>query len=199
MPGLVITLSRLGGMISVRSATTRIIQGGVVAKPRQQFPGLAASWRPIIVRLMLFAAIWWLLTGGSTKTWGLGAVVVIAALIMSLRLLPPGPHHISLAALFTFSLFFVVRSVIAGTQVASFALRPRMDLRPAMLNIPLRLEHEPERVFLASTLSLLPGTLTTGLEGRMLHLHVLDKRMPVEEEVREVERRVARLFCVELA
>jgi multicomponent Na+:H+ antiporter subunit E len=170
-----------------------------VTEPRQQSPSLAASWRPIVGRLVLFTGIWWLLTGGGTKTWGLGAVVVIAALIVSLRLLPAGPNHISLLSLFAFSIFFIVRSVIAGTQVARFALRPRLDMRPVMLHIPLRLKHEPERVFLASTLSLLPGTLTAGLEGQMLRLHVLDERMPAEEEVREVERRVARLFCSELS
>lgn len=166
---------------------------------RQQSPSLAASWRLILVRLVLFTGIWWLLTGGSLKTWGLGAAVVVSALIASLHLLPPGPHHISLLALFTFSLFFIVRSVVAGTQVARFALQPRLKLRPVMLHVPLRLKQEPERVFLASTLSLLPGTLTTGLDGHILRLHVLDEHLPAEEEVREVERRVARLFCSELA
>lgn len=169
-----------------------------MTEPQQQSRSQVAYWRPFMVRLLLFAAIWWLLTGGSTKTWGLGALVVIAALTVSLRLLPPGPHHISLLSLLSFSIFFIVRSMIAGTQVAGYALRPRLDLQPVMLDVQLRLKHEPERVFLASTLSLLPGTLTASLEGRMLRLHVLDRRMPVEEEVRDVERRVARVFCSEL-
>lgn len=154
--------------------------------------------RPILTRLILFTAIWWMLTGGGANAWALGSVVILAALLVSLRLLPAGPRHVSLSGLFAFAGFFFVRSVIAGTQVALIAVRPRLDIRPAMIEIPTRLNDESERVFLASTLSLLPGTLSVGLEGSTLRLHVLDERMPVEEELRAVEYRVAKVFCGEL-
>lgn len=154
--------------------------------------------RPLLTRLILLTAIWWMLTGGGADAWGLGIVVILASLIISLRLLPAGPRHVSLRGLIAFAGFFFVRSVIAGTQVALIAIRPRLDIRPVMMEIPTRLKDESERVFLASTLSLLPGSLNVGLEGSTLRLHVLDERMPVEEEVRAVEYKVARIFCGEL-
>lgn len=165
-----------------------------MAEPRQQVSSRALVWRPLVTRFLLFVGIWWMLTGGVAGAWGLGAVAVLAALVISLRLLPAGPRRVSLTGLLLFSGFFVVRSVIAGTQVALIAARPRLDLRPVVREYVLNLTHESERVFLASTLSLLPGTLTAGLEGKVLRMHVLDERMPVEEELRAVEKHVARLF-----
>ena len=173
-------------------------------EPRQQSGNAMATsrlslLRAVVTRVVLFTFIWWLLSGGGPKAWSVGAVVILAALIVSLRLLPAGPHHVSLFGLFAFTVFFIVQSVKAGVQVARIALRPRLDLRPVMVEFSSRLQDESARVFLASTLSLLPGTLSAGLEGRMLRMHVLDERMPAEEEFREVERRVARVFCTELS
>lgn len=155
--------------------------------------------RPMATRLLLFIFLWWALTGGGPEAWGLGTVFIFFTLIVSFRLLPAGPRRISLRGLLAFAGFFIMRSVVAGTQVALIALRPRLDLRPVILEIPTRLQDVSERVFLASTLSLLPGTLSVGLEGRILRLHVLDERMPAQEELQAVEKLVARVFCGELA
>lgn len=165
-----------------------------MAKPRQASTSRLLIWRPLLTRFVLFAAIWWLLTGGGTDAWGMGAVAVPATLLISLRLLPAGPRRVSISGLILFAGFFIFRSIIAGTQVARIVLRPRLEVRPTMREFELHLTHESERVFLASTLSLLPGTLTAGLDGNTLRMHVLDERMPVEEELRDVEKRVARLF-----
>lgn len=182
-----------------------------MAEPRQQsaplFPGSRPPANrpvkrrlvhPVVTRLILFTAIWWMLTGGGENAWGVGIVVILAALATSLRLLPAGPRRISLRGLLTFAVFFIARSVMAGTQVALIAIRPRLDLRPVIVEMHTRLKDESERVFLASTLSLLPGTLSAGLDGAILRLHILDERMPAEEEFRAVEARVARVFCGEI-
>lgn len=157
------------------------------------------SLRPIVTRILLFAVVWWILTGGRSDAWGLGAAFILFALLVSLRLMPAGPRHVSLWGLLIFAGFFIVRSVVAGTQVALIAMRPKLDLRPVIMELPTRLEDVSERVFLASALSLLPGTLSVGLEGRLLRLHVLDERMPVQEELQTMEELVARIFCGELA
>jgi len=151
-------------------------------------------WRPLATRLLLFTAIWWLLTEGSRDAWAMGAVAILVTLVISLCLLPAGPRRVSISGLILFSGFFILRSIIAGSQVARIVLRPRLSIRPVMREFTLHLTHESERVFLASTLSLLPGTLTAGLEGNLLRMHVLDEHLPVEEELRDVEKRVARLF-----
>lgn len=74
------------------------------------------------------------------------------------------------------------------------ALRPRLRLDPALFEIPLRLPPGPAAVLLTGTLSLLPGTLSVHLEGTTLCLHALDARLPIKQEVRAAEARIARLL-----
>jgi multicomponent Na+:H+ antiporter subunit E len=73
-------------------------------------------------------------------------------------------------------------------------LRPRLDLRPVELVLPLRLAPGPGQLLLAATLSLMPGTLAISIESNRLHLHVLDERLPAEHEVRAAEQRIARML-----
>ena len=153
----------------------------------------------IIVRAALFGAFWWVLTGGRADAWLFGAAVIALALAVSLRLQPPSAHGFSLIALLQFFVFFIVKSIKGGVQVAAMALRPRLDLQPTMLKIPLRLLGEEEQVFLISTLNLLPGTLSAVLEENCLQLHVLDARMPIEQDVRATEALVARVFRTRLS
>lgn len=163
---------------------------------------LSTNWKyPIKVllwRAALFTALWWILTEGDFVAWSVGLVSVILAWVASLILFPPGTSRLSLTGLAGFLGFFMVQSVKGGVQVALMALRPRLDLHPTVLDIPMRLPEGRARVLLANTLSLLPGTLSTGLEGRHLRLHLLDKRIPVESGVREAEARIARMLSLPL-
>lgn len=150
--------------------------------------------RPLLQRATLLAVLWWILTEGSAVAWGAGLISVMLALLASLMLLPPGPARLSPAGLAGFLGFFLLQSVKGGVQVAVMALRPGLDLHPAMLEMPMRLPEGQARVLLANTLNLLPGTLSAGLDHNQLRLHVLDERQPIEAEVREVERRIARML-----
>lgn len=152
----------------------------------------------ILVRGLLFALVWWILAGGRADGWGVGLVFVVLALLVSLRLSPPGQGQLSLPGLFGFVGFFLVQSVRGGVQVAALALRPRLALAPAQIDIGLRLPPGPATRMLTATLSLLPGTLSVALEGDRLRLHALDGRLPIEAEVRAAEMRIARLFGVRL-
>lgn len=152
----------------------------------------------LVWRGTLFTALWWILTEGDFVAWGVGLVSVILALAASLILFPPGPSRLSLTGLVGFLGLFLVQSVKGGVQVALMALRPRLDLRPAVLDIPMRLPEGRARVLLANTLNLLPGTLSAGLEGRHLRMHLLDKRIPAESGVREAEARIARMLSLPL-
>lgn len=138
------------------------------------------------------------LTGAATKTWALGVVTVTLATTASLLLQPPGTRRLSVVGSLRFLGFFLVRSVKGGLQVALMAFRPRPALQPGLLDITLRLPDEAERIILAGTLSLLPGTLSVEMDGNVLQLHVLDASMPIEPEVRRAESMVARMFGVEL-
>lgn len=58
--------------------------------------------------------------------------------------------------------------------MAAQAFRPRLNLAPALLELPITLPEGIARVLLVNTLNLLPGTLSVGLEGNRLRLPVLD-------------------------
>lgn len=157
-----------------------------------------AMLRSNLGRAALFGALWWLLTGGDGRGWGPGLAAVALALAASWRLRPPAAGRFSIMRLPRFLAFFLGMSLKSGLQVAAMALRPRLDLHPGMFALDLRLPEPAARVFLANTLNVLPGTLSSGLDGNRLLLHVLDRRQPIEREVRRAEARVAHLFHAEL-
>jgi multicomponent Na+:H+ antiporter subunit E len=157
-----------------------------------------AAVRAFLWRSALLAALWWALTDGRADSWGVGSVSILAAVSLSLHLLPPVPTYVSRIGLLRFVVFFFVQSLRGGIQVAWFALRPRMGLRPDIHEIRLRLPDGIGRVLLTNTLSLLPGTLSVGLEGNRLCLHVLDGQAQAEAEVRRAEIRVAHMLGLQL-
>lgn len=150
--------------------------------------------RGFLPRGALFAALWWVLAEGRADAWGIGAVSVLLATAASLALAPPGPGRISTIGLLGFAAFFLAQSALGGMQVAARAFRPRMDLAPALVEVPVTLPDGVARILLVNTLNLLPGTVSVGLRGDRLCMHVLDDRLPVAAEVRQVEARIARML-----
>lgn len=157
-----------------------------------------AAVRAFLWRGALFALLWWALTDGRPDSWGVGGVAVAFATAASLRLLPPVPTYVSRIGLLRFLIFFVRESLRGGVQVAWFALRPRLALKPGIHEVELRLPAGLSRVLLADTLSLLPGTLSVELDGDRLCLHVLDATAPIEAEVRTAETRLAQMLGLPL-
>ena len=160
-------------------------------------PSLAAV-RAVLWRSALFAGLWWVLTDGRSDSWGVGSVSVLLAVWLSLRLLPPVTTYVSRIGLLRFLAYFIAQSLRGGFQVAGFALRPRMGLRPGFHEVDLHMPEGIGRVLLANTLSLLPGTLSVELQGDRLCLHVLDEQAPTEADVRAAETRLAHLLGLTL-
>ena len=147
----------------------------------------------LLLRTLLLTLLWWSVTEGA-GAWSIGVPVIALALGVSIWLQPSRQLRLRPVGALRFAAFFLVESLRGGLDVALRAFRPTMPLVPAQLTYRLRLPDGPARVFLADTMSLLPGTLTTELRDDCLHLHVLDARQPIEKELRRVERRVAALF-----
>ena len=151
----------------------------------------------LLPRIILLALLWWVITEGAGG-WYLGIPAILLALGTSYWLQPKPIVRLRPAGLLRFAGFFLVQSLRAGVDVALRAFRPTMPLYPALQEYRLRLPAGPARVFLADTMSLLPGTLSTELHDDRLGLHVLDTRLPVEADLRRVEVRVADLFGLTL-
>lgn len=144
-------------------------------------------------RSLLLAILWWVLTEGRPDTWGLGLVGVAAALASSLILLPRR-RRLALARVPGFLGYFLWHSAKAGAQVAAIALRFRLDLRPAVLELPLALPGGMPRILMAAVLGLMPGSISVRLADGRLRVHALDERLPVAAAAHALEARIARLF-----
>jgi multisubunit Na+/H+ antiporter MnhE subunit len=90
--------------------------------------------------------------------------------------------------------YFLVHSVSSGVDVARRALVRPVRIDPEVIAYESRLQRESARILLAHLLSLQPGTLCCGLEGRRLVLHVLDRNGPVEESIQRLEERIGAAF-----
>lgn len=128
----------------------------------------------------------------------IGVPAVVGATAASLLLLPAGGWRWTAGGIVRFVPFFLYQSLAGGIDVALRALHPRLPLEPTILDYKLRLPENPARVFMADTISLLPGTLSAALEDRELRVHTLTQGPEVLENLRELERRVAALFGLEL-
>ena len=102
----------------------------------------------------------------------------------------------SARGLLEFIVYFLWQAVVGGWDVARRALGPRSQVQPGFVAYCMRLpEGLPRAVFL-NTLSLLPGTLSTDVQGVKMHMHVIDVDAHSPEHIKELEDRVARLFGV---
>jgi len=147
----------------------------------------------------LLAGGWWVLTEGEARAWIVGVPVVLAATWASGKLVPAIRWRWRPLGLLRFAGFFLRHSVTGGIDVAWRALHPRRPLRPGFVVCPIRLPPGAARVWLASVISLLPGTLAVQLEEGHLLVHTVNTAAPVAVNVSRVEDRVADLFGVALA
>lgn len=158
----------------------------------------AALVKSILLRLLVGGLLWIVLTGGTTYNWGFALVVVAAAVATSLYLMPAGGWRWNLPGLLRFLPFFIIKSVLGGIDVSMRAFNPRMPLQPGIVTYLLRIPDGPGRVFFANSVSLQPGSFVAGIEGDVLQVHALDTAMPIVENLRELEDRVAQLFGLEV-
>jgi multicomponent Na+:H+ antiporter subunit E len=158
--------------------------------------GLPALMRSIVTRVASFGLLWWALVDGVFYGLWLAAVFVGAATVASFMLVPANRGPWRVGALVCFLAFFAHQSVIGGIDVSRRALDPKLPIAPAFVQYQLRITHPPAIVLLVDTVSLLPGTVGSRLEGQSLTVHALDSRLPVARTIQRLELHVAALFGI---
>lgn len=153
--------------------------------------------RTAIVRALLFALIWWILTDGALGSWLVGIPMVLLATLTSLTLLKP--FEVSLAGVMRFIPFFIWHSLRGGVDVAKRVLRPKMCISPILFDYQVGLPPGISRVFMVNTVSLLPGTLSAELHQDILRVHILDEADNFEEDLIVLEKQVASVFGLKLS
>lgn len=157
--------------------------------PRPGTQALLAAW--------LFA-IWIALFGSVEPHVVLGGAAVASLAAVALRTMAPRwpralrrPLRVA-----RFTMFFLGRVVVATGGVLAALRFNREQLRPAVLDVPLRIGGRTELALLMNAVSFTPGTVALDqVDGRLL-VHVLHLEDPAAtiDEVRRLEDRIIGLF-----
>jgi multicomponent Na+:H+ antiporter subunit E len=150
--------------------------------------------RTYVVRVLVFGALWWVVSEGAPSFGLVPFAVVALAAAASVRFVPPGSNPLSWRGVLRFVPYFVTQAVAGGIDVALRAWRPRLPVTPGLVTVPLTLRREAARVAFAWAVSLMPGTLAAVLGDDEIVIHALDTTQPLRERLLELERRVAAVF-----
>lgn len=151
---------------------------------------------------MILALLWIVLTGSATDALPYGAVAVVVAAALSLRLYPADRPGVGAWRVAVFLPRFLVQSVLGGLDVARRAFDPRLPVGPGWVELPLASRQVEANVLLGGVVSMLPGTLAAGPgdgdgdgdgDGAMA-LHVLNLPSFASADFHSQEQRILGLF-----
>ena len=132
-----------------------------------------------LLALWLFL-VWIAAFGSLAPNVVVSGVIVAAGIAYTFRVLAPrwpGSLHHPVAA-WRFVVYFIGQMAVSTWDVI-LALRLRPDqIRPAVVEVPLRALTRNEVTLLMNSLSFTPGTVALELHEHMLYVHVLDARDP---------------------
>lgn len=126
---------------------------------------------------VLLALAWAALTGQFTPTnFAFGFALGFLALWLARRSLNSKGYFGQVGRVIWFVLFFIWELVLSNLRVAAAVLAPRVNLRPAIVAIPLDLRSDAQITLLANMITLTPGTLSLDVsdDGRTLYVHCID-------------------------
>lgn len=148
---------------------------------------------------LALAFVWCLLIGEITLfNIIIGLLLGFALLALFGRAIEGFSYTKRVLAMLRFLGFFLRELVVANVQVALWALSPRPPLYPAVVAVPLRLQHDSSIAMLAITITLLPGTVAMGVseDKRFLYAHSIGLRdlEAAKEAIQKVEDRLLRFI-----
>ncbi len=170
-----------------------------------QLSAPTASRRPArllidtILRGTAFALFWAILNRGASDSWILGAPLVVVATALSLLIVPAAQHRIAPLGVLRYVLYFLQQTFLSSIDVAMRVFRRDIPIHPGVIRYETRLPAENMRVIMANTCSLLPGTLSVGIEEDVLVVHALDTTMPVMDDLRTLERMVGGIYGLDFS
>ena len=150
-----------------------------------------------------FLALWlfavWVGAFGSFRPNVVASGLVVSAVVAFLlrRIAPRWPHaFMHPIAATRFIIYFAGQLVVATWGVIRALGRSPDELRPAVVEVPLRLDTRNEVTLLMNAISFTPGTVALEFHHDRLYLHVLSTRDAhgVVAEVEVMQRRIAEAF-----
>ena len=151
------------------------------------------AWRGAVL-----AGLWLVFAGTDPASWLIGLPAVAFATWASGRLGSMQAWRLSPSGLIRFVALFTWESLRGGLDVAQRTLGPELKVAPGFINYACRLPAgRPQRLF-ASCVSLLPGTLVAELQDERMLIHLLDRNVTVDEELKKLEDIIAAVFSLQL-
>ena len=137
----------------------------------------------LLTRGLCFLVLWLTLMGTALKDVPVGLVAAAAATWTS-TVLWPESGKLSALGLVRFLLRFIPQSVVAGVDVARRAFARQPALSPGFVTYRTLLPPGMARSASCAVMSLQPGKLPVEAEADgTLHIHCLDLREPVREQI----------------
>ena len=143
--------------------------------------------------IVLFG-LWLLLSGHYTPlllTFGVGTctLAVYVAVRMDIVDHESAPFHLTwgLVSYLPWLAWEVLRS---NVEVARIILHPRLPIDPSMVHFKGSQRSDFGRFIYANSITLTPGTITTGIVGSDFEVHALNARLVDGSEESEMNRRV---------
>lgn len=138
--------------------------------------------------------LWVVMVESDLSSWPVAIPTI--AIASSVFLLWPGVRHprFNLLAGGKYAVVFLWRCFVAGLDVTRRVFGSPDAIEPGMAEYKLSLPDAASRSFLANTVSLLPGTLSTAIVGDVLRMHVLDTRTDFASDVARFERLVGQML-----
>ena len=87
--------------------------------------------------------------------------------------------------------------VKANVGVMHFILSPRYEVEPQLVYFKTKLKKDVERVVLANSITLTPGTITVSMEDNLICVHCLDKSLADGLEDSDFEKQLMEMEAMD--
>lgn len=150
--------------------------------------------KSFILRFGTFTAAWLVLSGEQRLTDIWFVILCLAATtVISMYSVPPGQWHLRPLGIIRFFPYFLTAAMRGGWDVARRVFFRTIPIDPDFITI----DHDRDQrktLILAWVISLLPGTASCVITEENLVVHVLDKKLPVTREIKELQSRINEMF-----
>ncbi len=147
-----------------------------------------------LLRFAILAAGWLILEGGQqiSDIWFV-ILCLAATTVISIYTIPPGQWVLRPLGVVRFLPYFIITAIRGGWDVARRVFFRTIPIDPGFVTI--QHDRDPRKTLvLAWVISLLPGTASTVITEESIVVHVLDKKLPVTEEIQELQNRINQIF-----
>ena len=91
----------------------------------------------------------------------------------------------------------LIEIVKANVTVMHFILSPQYEVEPQLIYFKTKLKKEVERVMLANSITLTPGTITVFIEDDLMCVHCLDKTLGEGLENSDFEKKLLEMEAMD--